>query len=175
MKTGFIHVYCGNGKGKTTAAFGLILRAAGYGYRCIVCQFLKDNDTNERKLLKKAPNITLIEGREEVKFSFQMSEQERNESKEFYKKMFREVTEKAKKEGCEVLFLDEILYAVSIGMIEEESVIDFLKGKPKNMEVILTGNPSTERINEIADYVSEIRMIKHPYLRGIKAREGIEY
>lgn len=173
-ETGCIHVYYGDGKGKTTTGMGLILRAAGYGYRVLLYQFMKDNKTSERKILERVENITMLDGLEQEKFSFQMTPEEKEERKRFYGEQFWKVTKLAVSEDYDVLFMDEIIYAISAGFLEEELVLDFLKTKPKKLEVLLTGNYPGEEILKLADYVSEIKKVKHPFDRGVRARRGIE-
>ena len=126
-ETGCIHVYYGDGKGKTTTGMGLILRAAGYGYRVLLYQFMKDNKTSERKILERVENITMLDGLEQEKFSFQMTPEEKEERKRFYGEQFWKVTKLAVSEDYDVLFMDEIIYAISAGLLEEELVLDFLK------------------------------------------------
>lgn len=172
--TGLVHIYFGNGKGKTTTGMGLCVRAAGYGYKVLIYQFMKDNSTSERKILEQSEQITLIDGLESEKFSFQMTPEEKEERRKFYGEQFKKVTEKAAKEHYSVLFLDEAVYTIGAGLLDEELVLDFLKNKPEDLEVILTGNTPDERLIEAADYVSEIRKIKHPYEQGQPARGGIE-
>ena len=173
-ETGCIHVYYGDGKGKTTTGMGLILRAAGYGYRVLLYQFMKDNKTSERKILERVENITMLDGLEQEKFSFQMTPEEKEERKRFYGEQFWKVTKLAVSEDYDVLFMDEIIYAISAGLLEEELVLDFLKTRPKKLEVLLTGNYPGEEILKLADYVSEIKKVKHPFDRGVRARRGIE-
>lgn len=172
--TGLIHIYCGDGKGKTTTGMGLCLRAAGYGYRVLIYQFMKDNSTSERRALAAVEGITMLEGLAEEKFSFQLSSQERRERREFYNSQFRKVTGLAAEQEFDVLFLDEAVYAIRAGLLDEELVADFLEHKPDKLEVILTGQEPGERLVELADYVSEIRKIKHPFDRKQPARDGIE-
>lgn len=172
--TGLIHIYYGDGKGKTTTGMGLTIRAAGYGYRVLVYQFMKNNKTSERKVLEHVDKITVVDGREQVKFSFQMTQEEKGELKKFYTDEFRKVTQKAVQEHYDVLFLDEVIYTVSAGLLDETPVAQFLQEKPQNLEVILTGNTPSKKLIALADYVSEIRMVKHPYQHGQPARNGIE-
>ncbi len=171
---GLIHIYCGDGKGKTTAGMGLCLRAAGYGYRVLICQFLKDNSTSERKVLAGVDNITLLPGQEQVKFSFQMTEEEKREQKDFNEKQLEEAMRKAAAEHYDVLFLDEAVYAVSAGLLSEGLLEKALREKPENLEVILTGQNPGQELLSMADYVSEICKVKHPFDRQQPAREGIE-
>jgi len=172
-QTGLIHIYFGNGKGKTTTGMGICTRAAGCGYRVLIYQFMKDNKTSERNVLKLSENITLIEGLEEEKFSFHLTGTERKKRLEFYAAQFKKVTRLAE-QGYDVLFLDEVLYTIQAGLLDEKAVLEYLQNKPENLEVILTGNTPGEALIEIADYVSEIRKIKHPYDEGRPARVGIE-
>lgn len=172
--TGLIHIYCGDGKGKTTTGMGLCARAAGFGYKVLIYQFMKDNKTSERKTLEHAENITWLDGLAQEKFSFQMSEEEKKERREFYNAQFDKVTKKAVEEDYDVLFMDETIYTIRAGLLDEEKVLDFLEHKPEHLEVILTGQGPSEALMEKADYVSEICMRKHPYQKGIPARKGIE-
>lgn len=172
--TGLVHIYCGNGKGKTTTGMGLCARAAGYGYKVLIYQFMKNNKTSERKTLEAQENITWLDGLEQEKFSFQMTEEEKQERRVFYNSQLEMVTKKAVEEHYDVLFLDETIYTIAAGLLDEEKVLEFLDHKPEHLEVILTGQGPSEAMMERADYVSEICMRKHPYQKGIPARKGIE-
>lgn len=174
MKTGLIHIYCGNGKGKTTCAMGLCARAAGYGYKVLIYQFMKNNKTSERKVLQKMDNVTFVDGLEAEKFSFQMTEDEKEERRKYYLKQFQRITEMAEKEQYQVLFMDEIIYTIGAGLFEEQVLIDYLKNKPEDLEVILTGQNPGKEVMKLADYVSEIQKVKHPYDQGMPSRAGIE-
>ncbi|MGI6017819.1 MAG: cob(I)yrinic acid a,c-diamide adenosyltransferase [Marvinbryantia sp.] len=171
---GLVHIYCGDGKGKTTAGMGLCMRAAGCGLQVLLYQFMKNNRTNERKILEKADNVTIIDGLEEEKFSFQMTEEEKAQRRIFYAQQLKTVTEKAAEEEYDVLFLDEIIYTIGAGLLEEQLLLNFLDQKPEHLEVILTGQGPSEALMERADYVSEICMRKHPFQKGMPARDGIE-
>lgn len=173
-KSGFVHIYYGDGKGKTTAGMGLILRAAGYGHKVLVYQFMKDNDSSERVILGGIPNIQVVPGRKQEKFSFQLNEEERQERKQFYEEIFEELIRKAEQEKYQVLFLDEIIYTIRAGLFDEERLTRYLNNKPEDLEVILTGNDPGETLLRAADYVSEIVKKKHPYDAGVPARFGIE-
>lgn len=172
--TGLVHIYCGDGKGKTTTGMGLCARAAGFGYRVLIYQFMKDNSTSERRVLKLSENITIVDGLAQEKFSFQMTDQEKAQRRAFYEDQFRAVTEKARTEQYDVLFLDETIYTIRAGLLDEALVLDFLKNKPERLEVILTGQGPSQALIDAADYVSEIRKIKHPFDQGMPARKGIE-
>ncbi len=172
--TGLIHIYCGNGKGKTTTGMGLCARAAGFGYRVLIYQFMKNNKTSERKTLEHAENITWLDGLEQEKFSFQMTEEEKRQRREFYDAQLEKVTKIAVEQKFEVLFLDEAIYAIRAGLLDEQKLLDFLDHKPEQLEVILTGQGPGEALLQRADYVSEICMRKHPFQNGQPARDGIE-
>ena len=163
--TGLVHIYYGDGKGKTTTGMGLITRAAGYGYRVLLYQFMKDNKTSERNILEHVRNITIVDGLNQEKFSFQMTEEEKEE---------RRITQLAAEEKYDVLFMDEIIYTIGAKLLDEQVVLDYLKEKPENLEVIMTGNYPSKAMVEAADYVSEIRKVKHPFDEGQRARGGIE-
>lgn len=172
--TGLVHIYCGDGKGKTTTGMGLCIRAAGYGMKVLVYQFMKDNSTSERKILALSDRITLLPGLPQEKFSFQMSPQEKEERKAYYEKQFSRAVSMAAEENYGLVFFDEIIYTIQAGLLDEQLVLDFLRNKPTGLEVILTGQGPSPALIEAADYVSEIRKIKHPFDQGIPARAGIE-
>lgn len=174
METGCVHIYCGTGKGKTTTGMGLCTRAAGFGYKVLIYQFMKNNKTSERKVLEQVPNITFIDGLESEKFSFQMTEEEKEERKKYYLEQFCRVTEMAEKEGYQVLFMDELIYTIGAGLFDESVLVDYLKNKPEHLEVILTGQNPGQDVIALADYVSEIQKVKHPFDKGQKSRMGIE-
>ena len=171
---GFVHLYCGNGKGKTTTGMGLCVRAAGYGYKVLIYQFMKDNNTSERNSLIHVPNITLMEGLPQEKFSFQMTPEEKASRRKYYESQFAMITAKACEEDYDVLFCDELVYAIRAGLFTEQKLLDFLSSRPKKLEVILTGRDPSPALIDACDYVSEICKIKHPFDQGLPARKGIE-
>lgn len=171
---GLIHIYCGDGKGKTTAAVGLAVRCAGRGNKVLLVQFLKSRDSGELYWLAKLPDIEVMRGKESKKFTFQMNEEEKHALLIEHNKMFEQVLAKIKNGGYSLLILDEVIGALNAKVFEMPKLIEFLRHKPENLEVVLTGrNPAPELV-EIADYVSEMRKVKHPMDKGIMAREGIE-
>lgn len=173
-QTGYIHIYCGDGKGKTTTAMGLCIRAAGCGYKVLIYQFMKDNNTSERKILEKADNITIIDGLPTEKFSFQMTAEEKLNRKQYYESQFKILTTKAIQENYDVVFFDELIYTIRADLFTESLLLDFLKTKPETLEVILTGQNPSNNLIETADYISEICKRKHPFDKGIPSRKGIE-
>ncbi len=171
--TGRIHLYYGDGKGKTTAAVGQVIRAAGSGLQVLVFQFLKNNESSERKILEQIPNITCLNGREPVKFVSRMNKDEKAETRRYNNKALDEIVKFCS--PFDVLLMDEALCAVQLNVLSEEKLLSFLKHKPRGLEVILTGHVITENLLEVADYVTQMTKIKHPYDLGKLAREGIEY
>lgn len=171
--TGRIHLYYGDGKGKTTAAVGLCVRAAGSGMKVLVFQFLKNNRSSERKILETIPGITCLNGREPVKFVSKMNSDEKAKIRHYNNKALDEIIKFCP--PFDVVFLDEALCAIGLGVLSEEKLIGFLKHRPRGMEVVLTGHTITDDLLEMADYVTQMSKIKHPYDQGKMAREGIEY
>ena len=171
---GLIHIYCGDGKGKTTAAIGLAIRCSGHGNKVLLVQFLKSRPTGELKSLAMLPGIEVLRGKANNKFTFQMSAAEKAEVLQNHMTLFATVKQKCIAEKIDLLILDEVIGACNTGVFELQSLLDFLKNKPQEMEVVLTGrNPDSELIN-LADYVSEICKRKHPFDHGIPARTGVE-
>lgn len=174
-RIGLIHIYCGDGKGKTTAACGLAIRAAGQGLRVLFVQFFKKPVSGEINSMAKIDGVTALHANCKVGRFSKMTEEERNGAKSEYGLLLYKVFGLCENGGADVLVLDEAVSACNRGIIDKEVLNGFLSNKPKKLEVVLTGrNPSAELV-AAADYVSEIKKIKHPFDRGIKARKGIEF
>lgn len=171
---GLIHIYTGEGKGKTTASLGLAVRCAGHGNKVLIVQFLKSRPTGELQSLALIPNIELMRGKETKKFTFQMNEEEKAQVLKEHLELFARVEEKCHKEQLDLLIFDEVLGAIKSGVMDEERLLDFLKHKPAELEVVLTGRNPSARLIDMADYVSEIVKRKHPFDKGIPARTGVE-
>ena len=174
MKMGYIHIYCGDGKGKTSAALGLAVRAAGRGKKVLIVRFLKNENSGEVPALRKIPGITVTPCNREFGFVFRMNEEKRAEAASYYRQMFEQACREAEEGEYDILILDEIMAACNYEMVPEADLTAFLKDRPPRLEVVLTGREPSGRLLDLADYVSEIRMRKHPFERGIPAREGIE-
>ncbi len=174
LEKGCVHIYHGNGKGKTTCGIGLCVRGAGAGLKVLVAQFLKDNSSSERKVLEMIPGIDLACGMEKVRFTFSMTPQELAAASRAYADMFARVAEMACEKGYDMVFLDEILHLIHKDMIPEEKVLEFLDRRPRGMEVIMTGYYPSQALLSRADYVSNIVKEKHPFDQGLLARTGIE-
>ena len=175
MEQGLIHIYCGDGKGKTTAAAGLAVRAAGTGRKVLLSRFLKNNHSGELKALERIPEIEILPIEKEFGFIRTRENPIWKEARDYYAGYFALVVSKVTEGSYDLLVMDEINAAVSLGIVEEEEVAEFLKNKPQNLEVVLTGRNPSPVIAELADYISEICKRKHPFDRGIMAREGIEF
>lgn len=172
---GLVHVYTGNGKGKTTAAIGLGIRACGRGLKVLMVQFLKSMDTGEIYSLKRLePNFMYYRGSKTRKFTWQMDEEEKKETLKEQNEIFSFALAESLSGKWDVLILDEILGALSSGFIALKEVVDLISSKPENLEVVLTGRNAPPELIAMADYVSEIISIKHPIEKGIPARKGIE-
>ncbi|MDO4266866.1 MAG: cob(I)yrinic acid a,c-diamide adenosyltransferase [Eubacteriales bacterium] len=172
---GYVHIYCGDGKGKTSAAVGLAVRAAGRGLRVLIVRFLKTEDSGEVPAMRRIPGICVVPCEKSFGFTFQMSEAQKREASEYYRKRLSDACIQALSGQWDLLILDEILGAVGSGLVPEEQLTEFLRCRPESLEVVLTGRNPSARLVELADYVSEIRAVKHPFERGVGAREGIEY
>lgn len=172
---GCVHIYCGDGKGKTTAATGLAVRGAGRDLRVLIARFLKTEDSGEVAVLRSIPQITVLPCEKTFGFYFQMSEEQKMEAAEYYRGLLELAWERAAKEDFHMLILDEIMAACSCHLVEEKRLLEHLDKKPDGMEVVLTGRDPSKALQERADYISEIRKIKHPYESGLSARVGIEY
>ncbi len=175
MEQGLVHIYCGDGKGKTTCAVGLMIRCAGQGGRVLCFQFLKGDNSGERRILEKLEKVTLMSCYGKVKFTSKMNEEEKLEAKTFYQNRFQQIITMVQQKEYDLLVLDEIMAAISAGFLEEKEVVRFLQNKPVTLEVVMTGRNPGEELLKLADYVTEMKMCKHPYEKGISARRMIEW
>lgn len=169
---GLVHIYCGDGKGKTTAAVGLAVRCAGGGGKVMFCQFLKGSGSGEREALNRIDGITVVPVPERIAFVWNMSESEKERTRAYYNDKFEAVCTAVS--DYDMLILDEIIPALKYDFVSIDRLIGFLKEKPAGLEVVLTGREPDERLVEMADYVTEMRKIKHPYDRGVVMRQYIE-
>ena len=168
-----IHIYCGDGKGKTTAALGLILRHVGAGGRPALAQFLKSAPTGELAALK---TLGIPIYRNELPHGFfpNMSDEIKQKVREMHNHTLAEVTRLAKTNECSLLVLDELNAALSLELIDREAVFALLDDHG-DAELVITGRDPSEELLARADYVTEMKLVKHPYEKGVKARKGIEF
>lgn len=172
---GLLHIYCGNGKGKTTAAIGLAVRAAGAGMRVRFVQLLKGADTSELNSLKLIPNITIDRCDEDYGFTFTMSEEDKKKITACHNRILSESLCLAESGEIDLLIIDEFNAAYGYGLVDKTLAEKLVLNKPEALELVLTGrNPDSKFVNA-ADYVSEIQEVKHPFNSGIAARKGVEY
>lgn len=164
-----LHIYYGNGKGKTTASVGLAVRSAGAGMKVVFMQFLKNGSSSEISVLKKLENIEVICCEECSKFTFQMSDSEKQTVFDAHDKMIRYALES----NADLIVLDEFLDAYNSQLLTADLADTLIYSK--NTELVLTGRNPSKKLIEYADYASEINAVKHPYSKGVRARKGIEY
>lgn len=172
MSKGYIHVYTGPGKGKTTAALGLGLRANGAGYKVHMVQYMKGRRYNEINSIEKLDNFSISQhGRDEFvskqnpeKIDIDLAQEGLSYAKDIIK---------SKK--YDMIILDEINVAVDYNLISLEDIIEIIENKPENLELVLTGRDAHPEIIRYADVVTEMLEIKHPYQQGVLARKGIDF
>lgn len=170
-RSGLIQIYTGNGKGKTTAAIGLAVRASGAGLKVFILQFLKKGDFNEIKTLKKIKNITIKQcGRSSFVNNVPTPADMKCAKKGLYMAIMA-----VSSGNYNIVILDEINVALKLGLVDIDDVLDILKKKKRFCEIILTGRHCPSELFSFADLVTEMREVKHPFARGVKARSGIEH
>ena len=176
MEKGLVKIYFGEGKGKSTSSMGRALVCAGEEKEVFVIQFLKGKMTGSLDYLKRLePEIKVFRFEREEAFYEDLSDEEKQEEKVNILNGYNFAKKVLSIGECDVLILDEILASCNYGMVRETSVVEFLKNRPEKLEVVLTGRNPSETFLELADYVSEIHMRRHPYEKGIPARRGIEF
>ena len=175
-KDGLVIVYTGKGKGKTTAALGIALRAIGHNYKICMIQFIKGSWHYGEMISSKRlePEFELIAvGKGFVGIIDDKSPREEHER--VAQDALSLSREKIRSEKYDIIILDEINYAINLGLIKLEDVLDLIKKKPTKLNIVLTGNHVKNEIIEIADLVTEMKEIKHPFKSGIKAKKGIDF
>jgi len=173
LEKGLVQVYTGNGKGKTTAAFGLALRAVGRGLKVYIIQFIKGGfDYGELYVVDKLPNLKL---KAFGRGKFVTEKPAGKEDVELAEEALALAEEVVKNGEYDIVILDEINVALNLKLIKTEKVLKLIKNKPKHVELILTGRYAPNEIIEAADLVTEMKEVKHPYNKGFQARKGIEY
>jgi cob(I)alamin adenosyltransferase len=172
MRRGYIQVYTGNSKGKTTAALGLALRAAGAGLRVFIAQFIKKRRCSEHKALERFKDLITIN---QYGTGFLKGEKPTKSEIDAARKGLEEVKSIIASTTYDMVILDEINVAVYHKLLNVEDIVDLLNSRPLNMEIVLTGRYADEKIIKMADLVTEMKEIKHYYKKGVKARRGIEH
>lgn len=173
LEKGLVQVYTGNGKGKTTAAFGLALRAIGRGLKVYMIQFIKGGfDYGELYVIDKFPNFQL---KAFGRGKFITQKPPAKEDIKLAEEAFQLAKEIIKNGLYDMVILDEVNVALNLKLINLEEVLETIRNKPEHVELVLTGRNAPQRIIEVADLVTEMREIKHPFNKGFQARKGIEY
>lgn len=197
MEKGLIHLYYGDGKGKTTAAVGLCIRAAGNKKRVLFTQFMKDGSSGEISLLKELPGAEVLWGNVPYGFYSRMADEEKRLFAKEQEKLFQKVLEKIEEERKRIsactqnaaeaektpvwdgvsmlLVMDEITYAYGFRLIDRVRLENLLNNKPDFLEIVMTGRNPERFLVDAADYVTEMKCEKHPFEKGISARKGVEF
>lgn len=173
-QTGLIHIYYGDGKGKTTAAFGLAFRCAGRGKRAVIAQFLKSGESGEVTATQRFPEITLVRGASVHKFTFQMDAAEKAQTAKDCSALLQRAAGLAREGDVRVLVLDEVIDAC-YELLPLKELTDFLDSKPEGLEVVITGHALPVELADRAHYITHMAKEKHPYDQGIMARPDIEF
>jgi cob(I)alamin adenosyltransferase len=179
LEKGLVQIYTGDGKGKTTAAFGLALRAAGQGNKVLIYQFLKPPslDIGERFALKLGAVRIRVEALDipwDMSASFDNKETIR-QTRTAISEVLKRIAETAEKKFYDVLILDEIIFCLSKGLAELQDVKNIIDRKHSSVEIVLTGRGASKELIALADLVTEMKNIRHPFDRGQSARRGIEF
>ncbi|HJC22518.1 MAG TPA: cob(I)yrinic acid a,c-diamide adenosyltransferase [Candidatus Eisenbergiella merdavium] len=178
MQRGLIHLYTGEGKGKTTAAVGLAVRAAGAGKRVLFLQFMKGRDTGELHSLEKIPEISVLRSEKDFGFYFQMTDAQKEELTRVHNELLKQALSRTMDGEADVIVLDEVTYPLNWGLLDEtllRRLLNRTDDKPHFPEIVCTGRNPQEWLLDCADYVTRMECVRHPYERGIGAREGIEF
>ena len=174
LNKGLVHYYYGNGKGKTTAAMGLALRALGSGLRVLVVQFLKNGTSGEIGMLRQmGASILAVESL--TGFSFSMTPEEKAACAAAQSLKSETAAAAAAEGSCDLLILDEIGSALALDLVNRERLFALLQNRAPSVEVAMTGHKLDPELHDAADYVTRMEKQKHPYDQGIMARKGIEF
>ena len=171
---GYVHLYVGDGKGKTTAAVGLAVRALGQGKRVLFCQFLKGRETGEVGPLRQL-GAQVLRAKHGAKFTFQMSPQELEEARAQHRLCLSEAAGLIRAGGLDLVVLDEVVDAVNARLIAPEELSSLIQSRPPHLEVVLSGRNPHPDIVVLSDYHTEFVCRAHPYQKGVAAREGVEF
>lgn len=170
-----LHLYHGDGKGKTTAAMGLAIRSAGTGNQVIVSQFLKGSETGEIVTLRQIPNITVLRNEIDLGFVKNMTKEEKAYVKKMHNETLQQIIDLMQERTYPLLVMDELMATYNYGLIAKEKIRNLILDYKDRIEIVVTGrNPDSFFIDQ-ADYITEMKKIKHPFDLGIPARKGVEY
>jgi len=167
---GLVHVYTGDGKGKTTAALGMCARAVGHGYSALIVQFMKTGGTYGENFLR-LPGLTVIpSGHDCLVYSKEITQQDRDKAAEGL-----EIVRQALGQGeYDIVVLDEVNVAIKFGLLKVEEVVNVVRSRAPGVEVVLTGRQAPTELLEIADYITQMNPVRHPYQKGVLSRKGVD-
>ncbi|MCD7825716.1 MAG: cob(I)yrinic acid a,c-diamide adenosyltransferase [Clostridiaceae bacterium] len=175
MAQHFMHVYCGDGKGKTTAAAGLSVRAAGRGKKVLFVQFMKGRQSGELFSFQELQGITVLRGAEQFPFYHKMNERQKEQMTQIHNGLLAQIEQALDAGECDLLVLDEVTYPYKWRLLDCERLCSLLVRARECAEIVCTGRDPADLFLEQADYITQMKCIRHPYQKGITAREGIEY
>lgn len=175
MEKGYVQIYTGDGKGKTTAALGLALRAAGRGLRVIIVQFMKGRDSGELRSLALLPGVRVYRTAKCGKFFASMTDAEKAELRASCHGIIDQIAGWLAGNEADLLILDEAMGAIHCGAVAAGAFLRLLDARPDSMEIVLTGRRAPQALIDRADLVTEMAPVKHYFDRGVPARKGIEY
>ena len=170
-----LHVYCGDGKGKTTCALGLALRAAGAGMNVVIVQFLKGSHTSELESIELIPNIIILRNKQDYGFVNNMTAEQLEQIKAEHNANLDKTLQLVDENKCDMLILDEVTYAYSMDIADKNKIEKLIKNRKNDIEMVVTGRDPDKFFIENADYITEMKCVKHPFEKGISARKGIEF
>jgi len=173
MTKGYVQLYTGNGKGKTTAALGLALRACGYGMKTYIGQFMKGQHYGELDAVKKLDGLVTIEQYGLPEFCTP-SDPPDPEQVEAARRGLARIKEIVSSAEYDIVVMDEVSTAIYFKLIALEDVVEIAKSKPQSVELVITGRYAPDGLIELADLVTEMKEVKHYYTKGVSARDGIE-
>jgi cob(I)alamin adenosyltransferase len=173
LSKGYTHIYTGTGKGKTSASLGLAFRAAGSGLRTMIIQFMKGQGSGEIDACKKMGGLITIEQYGSDRFC-RPDDGSFDEHRDFTRRGYERAREVIKAGGHSIVILDEIITAVTFGLVSDDDIISLIEARPESMELVLTGRGASDRLIDRADLVTEMKEIRHYYQTGVAPRRGIE-
>ena len=174
---GCIQLYYGDGKGKTTAAIGQIVRCVGHGFKVLVYQFLKEPTSGEVSVIRSLPGVEYIPNEGPIPFMFNLTPEQQEFYKQRFQKAFDEVRQKFFTGEYDLVVLDEVIDAYNLGVVPQEQVIEMMEKKPEGTELVITGHDygmDISALTDRADYVTKFVKEKHPFDLGMGCRKGIE-
>ena len=173
MRNGLVHIYTGEGKGKTTTAIGMAVRAKSRGLNTFFAQFFKEKNVGGETILLNTLDINTVIF-DQIKSPFFHPNNDKEILQSEIKKAFSYLANIFKENKFDLMILDEFICLISTGLLSEKDALEFLKARPKKLEIVLTGRGATPKLMKYADYITYMQKIKHPKDEGIKARKGIE-